>query len=87
MDKVPESWVLYCSPMRLKLLTSRKMISMLLSTCSPGSVMRFKRLPWRPKISMPSSSSNSNMALDTPGCEVCRALATSVRFRLRRTAS
>ena len=28
------------------------------------------------------SSSSSMMALDTPGCEVCRALAASVRFRL-----
>ena len=27
------------------------------------------------------------MALDTPGCEVCSALAASVRLRLRRTAS
>lgn len=39
------------------------------------------------KMSTPSSSSSSMMALETPGCEVCRALAASVKFRLRRTAS
>ena len=36
---------------------------------------------------MPSSSSNSMMAFDTPGCDVCSALAVSVRLRLRLTAS
>ena len=60
---------------------------MLRTTCSPGSVTLFKRLPWRAKISMPNSSSSSMMALETPGCEVCKALAVSVRLRLRRTAS
>lgn len=39
------------------------------------------------KMSTPSSSSSSMMALDTPGWEVCRALAASVRLRLRRAAS
>ena len=57
------------------------------STCSPGSVTRRRRLPWRAKMSTPSSSSSSRMALLTPGCEVCSALAVSVRLRLRRTAS
>jgi len=87
IDSVPVSWALYCSPMRLRLPTSRRMMAMLSSTCWPGSVMRFRRLPWRVKMSMPSSSSSSMIAFDTPGCEVCSALAASVRFRLRRAAS
>ena len=53
----------------------------------PGSVTRRRRLPWRAKMSTPSSSSSSRMALRCPGCEVNSALAVSVRFRLRRTAS
>jgi len=54
----------------------------------PGSMV--KTGEWetiRAKISTPSSSSNSIMALETPGCEVCNALAASVKLRLRRTAS
>ena len=73
--------------MRFRLATSRRMISIAFSTSWPGSVTRRKRLPWRAKMSMPSSSSSSRMALLMPGCEVNSALAVSVRFRLRRTAS
>jgi hypothetical protein len=58
-----------------------------LSTSCPGSVMRRSRLPWRAKISTPSSSSSSMIALLMPGCDVYSAFAVSVRFRLRRAAS
>ena len=73
--------------MRFRLPTSRMMISTAFSTSRPGSVTRLRRLPWRAKMSMPSSSSSSRIALLMPGCEVNSALAVSVRFRLRRTAS
>ncbi len=33
----------------------------------PGSVSERTRLPWRVKISTPSSSSSSMIALETPG--------------------
>jgi hypothetical protein len=46
------------------------MISMDFSTCWPGSVTRRSRLPWRAKMSTPSSSSSSRMALLMPGCDV-----------------
>ena len=50
------------------------------STRRPGSVKPRMRLPWRVKISTPSSSSSSMMAFDTPGCDVNKALAASVRL-------
>ena len=87
MDSVPASCLEYSSPMRLRLVTSRMIKSMDLSTSWPGSVTRLSRLPWRAKMSTPNSSSSSRMALLMPGCEVCRALAVSVRLRLRRMAS
>src|SRR6188472_1732152 len=73
--------------MRFRLPTSRMITSMAFSTSTPGSVTRRSRLPWRAKMSTPSSSSSSRIALEMPGCEVNSALAVSVRFRLRRTAS
>ena len=53
----------------------------------PGSVNERTRLPCRVKISTPSSSSSSMMALETPGWDVNRALAASVRLKFWRTAS
>ena len=43
------------------------------STWRPGSVTSTSRLPWRTKISMPSSASSWRTCLDTPGCDVNRA--------------
>ena len=57
------------------------------STARPGSVSDVRRRPCRTKIGKPSSLSNSRMAFDTPGCDVCSASAASVRLKLRRTVS
>ena len=57
------------------------------STALPGGVRPVRRLPARTKISMPSSSSSSRICRLTPGCEVLRCSATSVRLKPRRAAS
>jgi hypothetical protein len=53
------------------------MRSAIASTCRPGSVIATSRLPWRTKISTPSSSSSRRICLETPGWDVNKASAAS----------
>ena len=73
--------------MNLATGTATQVVLAICPQAPPGALSGLRRLPWRAKISTPSSSSSSRMALEIPGCEVNKALAVSVRFRLRRMAS